>query len=47
MAKAGSTISQGLADCLDTHGLTHTRGAPYHSMTPETIERHHRSMKNA
>ena len=39
-------ISQELADYLDTHGLTHTRGAPYHPMTQGKIERYHRSMKN-
>ena len=39
-------ISQELADSLDTHGLAHTRGAPYHPMTPGKIERYHRSMKN-
>ena len=39
-------ISQELADYLDTHGLTHTRGAPDHPMTQGKIERDHRSMKN-
>ena len=39
-------ISQELADYLDTHGLAHTRGAPYHPMTQGKIERYHRSMKN-
>ena len=39
-------VSQALADYLDTHGLTHTRGAPYHPMTQGKIERYHRSMKN-
>ena len=39
-------ISQELADYLDTHGLAHTRGAPYHPMTQGKIERDHRSMKN-
>ena len=38
-------ISQELADYLDTHGLAHTRGAPFHPMT-QGIERDHRSMKN-
>ena len=38
--------SQELADYLDTHGLTHTRGVPYHPMTQGKIERYHRSMKN-
>ena len=31
---------------LTQHGLTHTRGAPYHPMTQGKIERYHRSMKN-
>ena len=39
-------ISQELTDYLDTHGLAHTRGAPYHLMTQGKIERYHRSMKN-
>ena len=28
------------------HGMTHTRGKPYHPMTQGKIERYHRSMKN-
>ena len=40
------SISQELADYLDTHGLAHPRGAPYHPMTQGKIERDHRSMKN-
>ena len=39
-------ISQELDDYLDTHGLAHTRGAPYHPMSQGKIERYHRSMKN-
>lgn len=39
-------ISGELATYLVTHGLTHTRGKPYHPMTQGKIERYHRSMKN-
>ena len=39
-------VSQELATYLDTHGLGHTRGAPYHPMTQGKIERYHQSMKN-
>ena len=39
-------ISQDLATYLDTHGLPHTRCAPYHPMTQGKIERYHRSLKN-
>jgi len=39
-------ISGDLATYLATHGLTHTRGKPYHPMTQGKIERYHRSMKN-
>lgn len=39
-------ISGQLATYLATHGLTHTRGKPYHPMTQGKIERYHRSMKN-
>src|SRR5689334_2018263 len=39
-------VSQALGSYLTQHGLTHTRGAPYHPMTQGKIERYHRSMKN-
>ena len=40
---AHADISQELADYLDTHGLAHTRGAPYQGpMTQGKIERYHR-----
>ena len=31
---------------LNTQGIKHIRGAPYHPMTQGKIERYHRSMKN-
>ena len=31
---------------LETHKITHTRGAPHHPMTQGKIERYHRSMKS-
>ncbi len=39
-------LSHQLATYLDTHGLPHTRSAPYHPMTQGKIERYHRSLKN-
>ena len=39
-------ISADLADYLQTHGLRHTRGQPFHPMTQGKIERYHRSLKN-
>ena len=39
-------LSGELATYLEQHGLSHTRGAPYHPMTQGKIERYHRSMKN-
>jgi putative transposase len=39
-------ISADLADYLQTYGLRHTRGRPFHPMTQGKIERYHRSLKN-
>ncbi len=39
-------ISAQLATYLNTHGLPHTRSAPYHPMTQGKIERYHRSLMN-
>jgi transposase InsO family protein len=39
-------ISGKLKDYLEEHGMSHTRGAPYHPMTQGKIERYHRTMKN-
>lgn len=39
-------ISKELAEYLQTNGITHTRGKPYHPMTQGKIERYHRSLKN-
>mgnify|MGYP000306607848 CR=1 FL=1 len=39
-------ISGELADYLEEHGMSHTRGRPYHPQTQGKIERWHRSMKN-
>jgi len=39
-------ISKELKQYLETHGLSHTRGKPYHPMTQGKIERYHRTMKN-
>ena len=39
-------LSRDLGTYLETHGMTHTRGAPYHPQTQGKIERYHRSMKN-
>jgi len=41
-----SYLSAQLGSCLAEHGMTHTRGKPYHPMTQGKIERYHRSMKN-
>jgi putative transposase len=39
-------IAGELSDYLADHGMTHTRGRPYHPQTQGKIERWHRSMKN-
>jgi hypothetical protein len=39
-------VSKALKDYLESEGIRHTRGKPYHPMTQGKIERHHRSMKN-
>jgi transposase InsO family protein len=39
-------IAGELSDYLANHGMTHTRGRPYHPQTQGKIERWHRSMKN-
>ncbi|MCH7615325.1 MAG: transposase [Nitrospinae bacterium] len=39
-------VSSELQDWLKEHGLSHTRGKPYHPMTQGKIERWHRSLKN-
>lgn len=41
-----SYVSAQLGAWLAEHGMTHTRGKPYHPMTQGKIERYHRSMKN-
>ena len=41
-----SYVSARLGSWLAEHGMTHTRGKPYHPMTQGKIERYHRSMKN-
>jgi len=35
-----------LKQYLDEHGISHTRGKPYHPMTQGKIERYHRTLKN-
>ena len=39
-------VSRQLSEYLDEHGMTHTRGKPYHPMTQGKIERYHRTLKN-
>jgi transposase InsO family protein len=41
-----SYLSAQLGAWLKKHGMTHTRGQPYHPMTQGKIERYHRSLKN-
>jgi transposase InsO family protein len=41
-----SYLSAQLGSWLAEHGMTHTRGKPYHPMTQGKIERYHRSMEN-
>ena len=41
-----SYVSAELRDWLDEHGMGHTRGRPYHSITQDKIARWHRTMKN-
>ena len=35
-----------LKDYLAKHGISHTKGKPYHPMTQGKIERYHRTLKN-
>jgi transposase InsO family protein len=39
-------VSKALGKYLETKGIAHTRGKPYHPMTQGKIERYHRSIKN-
>ena len=39
-------VSSELADYLESEGMAHTRGRPYHPQTQGKIERWHQSMKN-
>jgi putative transposase len=41
-----SFVARELAGYLESHGIRHTRGQPYHPMTQGKIERWHRSLKN-
>jgi transposase InsO family protein len=41
-----SYLSAQLGAWLNEHGMTHTRGQPYHPMTQGKIEHYHRSIKN-
>lgn len=39
-------LARDLKQYLDGHGISHTRGKPYHPMTQGKIERYHRTLKN-
>jgi putative transposase len=39
-------VSKDLQEYLESKGMSHTRGAPYHPQTQGKIERYHRTMKN-
>jgi len=39
-------LSKAFEEYLETEGIYHIRGRPYHPMTKGKIERYHRSMKN-
>ena len=41
-----SYISADLASWLESKGMSHVRGAPYHPMTQGKIERWHQTLKN-
>jgi putative transposase len=41
-----SYVASDLAEWLDEHGMSHTRGKPYHPMTQGKIERWHLSLKS-
>ena len=41
-----SYIAEELADFLETKGMGHVRGAPYHPQTQGKIERWHQTLKN-
>jgi transposase InsO family protein len=41
-----SYLSAQLGAWLQEHGMSHTRGQPYHPMTQGKIERYHRSLKS-
>lgn len=41
-----SCIAGDLADCIETHRMSHVRGAPFHPQTQSKIERWHQTLKN-